>query len=459
MRMKKLWFCALVCVIFIFSCCVLTDLNYQQQSFALQTNACYNVLHKLEPANVENEQIILTFKHKNFIYNLAENVKKSDVFSIDNTINRYKRFGTKQQRIDLLKQMLGAGFDVNIALDYLFPNLSNLVERCDKNIMLKAQNANLTINSNSEKVFYITKEKLGLKLDKQKLYNNILSAYLSNQSLQFELPTIVLNPLKFAKDYAKFTNLRGDFSTDISTSSADRKHNIKNALNSLNMCEILPGEVFSFNKTIGRRTEANGYRQAKIIVNNEFVEGIGGGVCQVSSTLYNTALLAGLKIIEANKHSKQVGYVKYGFDAMVNFGSSDLKFENTTSQKITIVTNYSSNKIRIRMFGENLNGTEYKLINEVVSITEPQEEIKQDKTGEFANQVQFEDECFVLKKGVKGMEVKSYRQKFENGELVDCQLLRFDKFKPQNTVIVFGTKKRQQQNEQINLFDLLNKKT
>ena len=93
-------------------------------------------------------------------------------------------------------------------------------------------------------------------------------------------------------------------------------------------------------------------------------DGVGGGVCQVSSTLYNCALLSGLEIIEANKHSKQVSYVDYGFDAMVNFGSSDLKFKNNTNEKIIIVTNCSNSNLRIRIYGETLSNVKYKLKNE-----------------------------------------------------------------------------------------------
>ena len=185
---------------------------------------------------------------------------------------------------------------------------------------------------------------------------------------------------------------------------------------------------------------------------------MGGGVCQVSSTLYNSALLSGLDILEANKHSKQVGYVKYGFDAMVNFGSSDLKFKNNLSEKITIITNYSPQKIRIRIFGEEMNNINYKLTNEIISVTEPIEEIKLDENLEHIDKVQYEDEFFYLKKASKGMEIKSYREKYVNGQLESKQLLRFDKFKVQNAIKIYGTKKRPE-NLSVNIipFDLLDK--
>lgn len=390
----------------------------------------------------DNETIEFIYNKNIYIYNLNENIKQSSQFDLNYEINKYHRFGSKNERQNLLKNMLNKNFDEKIALNYLFPNLDKKIEQIEKSINVKPKNAEIFINPNTEKVFDIKNEIIGIKLDKEKLYKNLANKYLSKQELTLKMPIITITP-EFTKQYFKnFTNLRSDFSTNISSSSADRKHNIKNALNSLNKIEIQPGEVFSFNKCIGKRTEENGYKTAKIIVNNEFVEGLGGGVCQVSTTLYNSALLAGLDIIEANKHSKQVSYVKYGFDAMVNFGSSDLKFKNNLTEKITIITNYSPSKIRIRIFGEDLNNKSIKLTNEISNIIDPQNEIIYDTKQEYLDKVQFDDESFQLKKGNRGMDIKSYRETYVNNELVKKELLRTDKYKVQNSVIVYGTKKR-----------------
>ena len=385
----------------------------------------------------------LEFYHndKIFTYSLSKNIKTSSQFDINYQLNKYNRFGSKAERQQLMKYMLNINFNKDVILEYLFPNLSKTIEKIEKTINIKPKNATLKINSATEQVFFVKKEVVGLKLNKAKLYNLICQAYITKQPLKFNVPTTNLQPEILSTNF-KHINLRADFSTDISNSTSDRKHNVKNALNALNKIEVYPNQVFSFNSTVGKRTEANGYRQAKIIVNNEFVDGLGGGVCQVSSTLYNSALLAGMEIVEANKHSKQVSYVKHGFDAMVNYGSSDLKFRNNSKEKITIITNYSNSKARIRIFGETLNSTNYKLTNEIVSITEPMEDIIYDKNNEYTDKVIYEDESFYLKKASKGMEVKSYRECYKNGVLVDKQLLRFDKYKVQNAVKVFGTKKR-----------------
>ncbi len=409
----------------------------------------------LSAASAQND-IVFCYNDRVFNYNFNKNKKAHPRFDLNYEINKYNRFGTAEERKNLLKKMLNLGFDEYVALDYIFPNINKFVEKIEKNVYLAPQNAKIRINSATEQVFFITPELVGQKLNKPKLYKNIITNFLNDKELIFNLPITKLTPQILKQNFLTSTNLRADFSTDIATSSADRKHNIKNALNSLNKLEILPGEVFSFNKTVGRRTKENGYRQAKIIVNDQFVDGVGGGVCQVSTTLYNSALLAGLNIVEANKHSKQVGYVKYGFDAMVNFGSSDLKFKNNTNEKLTIITNYSANKIRIRIFGAAPDA-EYKLTNEIVSLTEPGEDVVYDTNGEYKDKVIYEDESFYLKKGVRGMEVKSYREKYVNGKLVKKTLLRTDKYKMQNAVKVFGTKKRKAESFTPMVFDLMAK--
>lgn len=431
--MKKLVAFCLICVIFV--------LIFPQK---LPVSAC------------SGEQIDFIYNNKIFSYQLANNIKSSSIFDENYKINKYNRFGSTSERQTLLKNMLEIGIDKEIALDYIFPNLNKKIAKIEKNIYLKPQDAKCKINTNSQKVFHITSEVVGVCVDKTTLIDSLCENYLLNKPLQISVPTITLNPKVLKKDLEKFTNLRADFSTSISTSTPDRKHNVKNALQRLNKIKIAPNEVFSFNKTIGKRTTENGYREAKIIVNNEFVDGVGGGVCQVSSTLYNAALLSGLEIIEANKHSKQVGYVKYGFDAMVNFGSSDLKFRNNTSEKITIITNFSNDTLRIRIFGQTLGKTEYKLTNEIVSTTDPIEIVEFDTENKYQDKVIYEDESFYLKKASKGMEIKSYRETYVDGQLTEKKLLRYDKFKVQNAVKIYGTKKRTESDASFNTDNITN---
>ena len=218
------------------------------------------------------EQIDFVYNNKIFSYQLEQNIKSSSVFDIDYKINKYHRFSSNYERKKLLKHMIDIGIDKEVALEYIFPNLSKTICEIEKNIYIKPQDAKLNINTTTEKVFHISNEIVGKFVDKNKLINSIYSKFLNDDSSQINIPTINLLPEITKNDYEKFSHLRADFSTSIASSTEDRKHNIKNALNTLNKVEIAPNEIFSFNKTIGRRTKENGYREAKIIVNNDRAE-------------------------------------------------------------------------------------------------------------------------------------------------------------------------------------------
>ena len=193
--------------------------------------------------------------------------------------------------------------------------------------------------------------------------------------------------------------LRGEFFTEYNNSSAERKHNIYLATKSLNNTIIFPYEVFSFNDVIGERTSSRGYKNAKIIVGGQFVDGIGGGVCQVSTTLYNACLTSGLNVIEYHPHTLQVNYVKPSFDAMVNSGYADLKIENQTANPVIIKASANGSKLTVKIYGEPLI---YKvsLKSEIVATVKPQPPIIQ-----YTNDQTLTEEKYVVypKDGVKSV--------------------------------------------------------
>jgi hypothetical protein len=142
---------------------------------------------------------------------------------------------------------------------------------------------------------------------------------------------------------------------------------------------------FSFNKTVGARTEKNGYKVSKIIVGGEFVDGVGGGVCQVSTTLYNAVLLAGLNITECHPHSLPVSYVAPSFDAMVNSGSSDLRFINNTYNPIIIKAFADGTTLKIEIWGEPLLVNYSRQSVVTGEIPAPKEQEVLDEKGEYHN--------------------------------------------------------------------------
>ena len=162
----------------------------------------------------------------------------------------------------------------------------------------------------------------------------------------YAMPFYGLNPCEIVK--------RSSFSTNYSSSTLERKHNIYLASKSIDKTMVDVGGEFSFNLVVGGRTEKRGYQKSKIIINGEFADGVGGGVCQVSTTLYNAVILAGLEIVEYHPHSLPVSYVAPSFDAMVNSSYADLKFRNNTQNPIIIRAWADGDRLKIDILGQKL---------------------------------------------------------------------------------------------------------
>jgi len=146
----------------------------------------------------------------------------------------------------------------------------------------------------------------------------------------------------------------GSATTPLLDRSKTRINNIKVACENLNNLEIKPGEEFSFNGELGKRTKAKGYKKAPVIIRTEDGPkkgyGTGGGICQVSSTLFNAVDNAGLKVTERHSHSRRVGYVEKGRDAAVVYGKKDFKFVNTRPNPVTIKTYLEEDSLTIKIF-------------------------------------------------------------------------------------------------------------
>ena len=141
----------------------------------------------------------------------------------------------------------------------------------------------------------------------------------------------------------------GSFSTKYDEKQKNRTTNLVIATKTLDGTIVKPGEVFSFNEIIGKATWSKGYRPAKIFVRGREEQGMGGGICQLSSTLYNAADFAGMKIVERHPHSKEVTYVKEGRDAATAYGGVDLKFRNILPHAVRIVAKAEGGEVKVAL--------------------------------------------------------------------------------------------------------------
>ncbi len=244
----------------------------------------------------------------------------------------------------------------------------------------------------------------------------------------FALPFYDLRPKEIV--------LRAQFYTSYKSSTIERKHNIALASSSLNNTFVDVGKEFSFNQTVGARTEKRGYKNSKIIVGGEFVDGVGGGVCQVSTTLYNAVLMAGLKIIEYHPHSLSVSYVAPSFDAMVNSNTADLRFINNTHNPIIIKVLADGEKIKVEIYGEEMQ-EKYLRKSEIINTIEPPEcEIVFDDKGEYPDL--YDGESRVIKYAKEGIRSVGYIIILKNGKQKGVKKIRSDNYAPIRGKIVYG---------------------
>ncbi|MGI6452065.1 MAG: VanW family protein [Syntrophomonadaceae bacterium] len=194
----------------------------------------------------------------------------------------------------------------------------------------------------------ILKEEAGTIVNIEKCIERLFNAQ-ENEDVPLAIEMIY--PQYSSADLARATQTLGYFETYFS-GSRERRTNITMAATALNNLIIWPGQGFSFNEVVGPRTPERGYLPAPVIISGAMDLGFGGGVCQVSTTVYNAALSAQLKIIERHGHSKRVHYISAGRDATVDYGHLDLKFMNNRKGPIIIKSGVSGSRIWVRILGE-----------------------------------------------------------------------------------------------------------
>lgn len=231
------------------------------------------------------------------------------------------------------------------------------------------------------------------------------------------------------KDLA-FDGIIGEFTTRFNVNDKNRTSNLQAAASKLDKFVLKPGETFSFNDTVGPRTAETGYKDAYIIINNEYVQGIGGGICQVSSTLYSAAVLANLPIIERAPHAVAVGYIPLGQDATVNYPNLDLKFRNDTGSIIYIRTEVKSGSLTVRLYGRK-TGKTVRFEHQIEKETDFQTIRKMDPSLPPGTVVQDQQ-------GSKGYVVKTWKIVKDTTGNETKQLLSQDEYAPAHKILRVG---------------------
>ena len=222
----------------------------------------------------------------------------------------------------------------------------------------------------STKEFTITPEETGMTIDIDAAVDKVKELFDNKEYTgSVVVPSVVKEPEVTTEKLKANFGLRGEHTTKASN-NANRNTNLSQACKKINGTILKPGQEFSFNKVVGKRTREAGFKEATVIMGGQYEQGLGGGVCQVSSTLYDAVLKSDLKITDRHPHAWPSDYVLEGLDATVDYGSLDFKFKNNTDYQIIIVMWFDSSKreVHAQIYGKRFPD-EQKIVlrSEVVS--------------------------------------------------------------------------------------------
>ena len=301
--------------------------------------------------------------------------------------------------------------------------------------------------------FTFTDELYGLNLNTEPLKSRLYQMVSTLENGTVEIVPDRIEPSVRRADLERIYAKRSSVYTRIDSHSPDnRNDNIRLAFSKINGYVLQPGKTFSFNKVVGNRSTKNGFKTAVEYVYGEHVEGVGGGVCQASTTIYQAAIRAGLTITERHAHSDSVSYADYGTDATVSDTKGhekNLKFVNNTDYpiyiKAEVITDPSNKKrliAKVTLYGEDLGETRYDLISELTETILPPIEPQyiKDKNKEY---VIFTDEQKVVAQAKEGYVYKSYRVTYVNDRETAREYLYTDTYNPKPEKIYVGIYSRE----------------
>lgn len=252
---------------------------------------------------------------------------------------------------------------------------------------------------------------------------------------RYTLPIQETAPQIVATDLAEITKVLASYTTHFNAHNTNRSENIRISAGSINRLLVRPGETVSFNTLVGPRIAEAGFKEAPVIIEGKTVPDIGGGVCQVSSTLYNAILLADLKPIERTPHFHPLGYVPIGLDATVADNLLDFKFQNTLTTNVYIISQIAGGELTVFVLGSaaDASAAEISVHSAVDQILPPALKTKYDSTLPRGKRI-------VAEEGLEGYLVSSYRVKTLHGQEVSRELLYQDQYTPEDRVVIIGTK-------------------
>lgn len=361
------------------------------------------------------------------------------------------RIGTLLERVEEIRQVRQNGYQASSGIFYDESRIESILNDIKLGLDTEPESATSSFNPSSEQPLQYTQEVYGRALSIEPIKEQIVQSIVALTPIEVNLAEyfVAIVPDQTVESIQKGVSHIVTVRTEINPSSTDnRNENVRVALERLNGLQLVVGEQLSFNKVAKRRTPENGYQEALEIQYGEYVMGYGGGVCQVSTTLYQAVMRAGLEVVERKPHAQPPNYCEKAQDATVADDKTDFVFKNSTGGPLHItgrIVNGDNGKPKyceISFYGippseEFTYQLESKLVEEVPIPDEPI--VKRDKEQEYVTYVGEEK---VVDKGRKGYKVALYRLKMKDGMEVEREFIHEDYYKEKAPTVYVGTQNK-----------------
>lgn len=390
------------------------------------------LLKEKQSDKILNKKIVIKTSKKSYTLEYSQITPK---YNIDQVVNEAFAYGKDLNLFAKYRLIKGrTGKTYNLKFTYNNKPVNNILAAIEKEVNKAPVNAKIQMSNG----FVITPDQKGVKLQKDKLQKELISKIdgKTGSDIEINAPIEEVKASVTAESLSSINSKISSFSTEFgSISSQERANNIRLATESINGKVVMPGDTFSFNDTVGQRTAEKGYEAAPVIIGNQVDSGLGGGICQVSTTLYNAVLRANIKPVERSHHTLPSHYVPLGMDATVDYGNLDYKFTNTLKYPIYIASDASGNDVTFTIYSNSsLTATSVDITSEVYQTLQPQTQYQDDSTIPVG-------QTQVVQNPYTGYKVKVYKNVIQNGNAVSHEVISDDFYKPVNGVIKRGTKK------------------
>lgn len=360
----------------------------------------------------------------------------SPEYNIEDVVTKALAIG-KEESVLKQNSYIKSGISNNLNLDFKYneEKLKDYEAELISKVNQDAKDATISISGGN---INVAPSADGRKVNEEEMSRLILESIDGSigEEVVVEVPVEVTTPAKTTEMLSKVNGIMGTYSTSYSTSNDNRSANIDISTRAINGTLVMPGETFSFNEVVGERTASRGYKPAGTYVGNQVVEGIGGGICQTSTTIGRAVMRAGIKPTARTNHSMKVSYSEYGLDTAVAWGSLDFKFVNTYSSPIYIQGYTGGKTVTFNIYGNTADkgGKTFELVSTPAVVTS-EATVKRVEDSSLEKGKEVWDS-----KAVNAYKSSSYLVTYQNGSEVNREFLSTHNYVKTDGVLRVGTK-------------------